>query len=50
MLDAVLEDACFTPALGLGVLLGAKDKGLGTVFTVNLIQHLIEAFHLFMTF
>ena len=50
MLDAVPKDIGFTFTLGLGVLLGAKDKGFGTVLTIDLIQHLIEAFQLLIAF
>ena len=46
MLDAVPKDIGFTFTLGLGVLLGAKDKGFGTVLTIDLIQHFVEAFQL----
>ena len=46
MLDAVSKDIGFTFTLGFGVLLGAKDKGFGTVLTIDLIQHLVEAFQL----
>ena len=46
VLDAVLEDVSSSFTLWLGVLLGAKDNGFGAVFTVDLIQSLVEAFHL----
>ena len=46
MFDAVPKDIGFTFTLGLGVLLGAKDKGFGTVLTIDLIQHFVESFQL----
>ena len=50
MLDAVPKDIGFTFTLGLGVLLGAKDKGFGTVLTIDLVQHFVEAFQLLIAF
>ena len=50
MLDAVPKDIGFTFTLGLGVLLGAKDKGFGTVLTIDLIQYFVEAFQLLIAF
>ena len=46
MLDAIPKDIGFTFTLGFGVLLGAKDKGFGTVLTIDLIQYFVEAFQL----
>ena len=50
MLDAVPKDIGFTFTFGLGVLLGAKDKGFGTVLTIDLIQYFVEAFQLLIAF
>ena len=46
MLDAIPKDIGFTFTLGFGVLLGAQDKGFGTVLTIDLIQHFVETFQL----
>ena len=48
MLDAVLEDVSLTLTIGFRILLGTQNDGFRAVFTINLIQCLVEPFHLLM--
>ena len=48
MLDAVLEDVSLTLTIGFRILLGTQNDGFRAVFTVDLIQCLVEPFHLLM--
>ena len=48
MLNAVLEDIGLTLTIRFSILLGTQNDGFRTVFTIDLIQHLVEPFHLLM--
>ena len=48
MLDAILEDVSLSFTAWLCVLLGTQHNGFRAVFTINLIQCLVEPFHLLM--
>ena len=48
MLDAVLEDVSLSFTARFRILLGTKHDGFRAVFTINLIQCLVEPFHLLM--
>ena len=48
MLNAVLEDVSLAFTTWLRVLLGTQYNSLRTEFTINLIQCLVEPFHLLM--
>ena len=48
MLNAVLEDISLTLTIRFSILLGTQNDGFRTVFTIDLIQHLVEPFHLLM--
>ena len=48
MLNAVLEDISLAFTTWLCILLRTQNDGFRAVFTVDFIQCLVEAFHLFM--
>ena len=46
VLDGISKDVGAALAVGLGVLLGAEDNGLGAMQAVDAVDDLVEAAHL----